>query len=160
MKTSVREWLSKADGDRNSAMREYRARTRPNYDSACFHAQQCIEKLLKATIDAEGGPVTKVHDLAMLLNDCLAKHPLWAVMRNDLEILSQYAVLFRYPGHSADKSKAQAAIAAMNRCRAEILNSLGMPEFETVITRARQQAKTNGMKPADITKTIAKIRGR
>jgi len=89
MKTSVREWVAKADGDHVSAMREYRARKNPNYDSACFHAQQCIEKLLKATLDAEGGSVTKVHDLAILLNDCLAKHPLWSVMREDLEMLSQ-----------------------------------------------------------------------
>lgn len=160
MKTSVKEWVAKSDGDHTSAMREYRARKRPNYDSACFHAQQCIEKLLKATLDAEGGPVTKVHDLAALLNDCLAKHPLWEAMREDLEMLSQYAVLFRYPGHSADKTKAQSAIAAMNRCRAEILDTVGMPGFDAVFHRARQQAKASGMKPADIAKAVAKARHR
>ena len=160
MKTSVREWLAKADGDRDSTVREYLARKRPNYDSACFHAQQCIEKLLKATIDAEGGKVTKVHDLAVLLNDCLAKHPLWSVMRDDLEMLSQYAVLFRYPGHSADKAKAKSAITAMNRCRSEILTSLGMPGFDAIIARARQQTNAGGMTPADITKAVAKVRGR
>ena len=35
-----------------------------------------------------------------------------------------------------------------------------MNEFDTIIRRARNQAKASGMKPADITKTIAKIRGR
>ena len=121
MKASVKEWMAKAEGDRVSALRELRARKSPNYDSACFHAQQCIEKLLKATIDAHGGTVSKVHDLAVLLNACLPKYPLWEAMRGDLEMLSQYAVLFRYPGHSADRAKAGNAVAAMTRCRAEIL---------------------------------------
>ena len=121
MKASVKEWLAKAEGDHVSALREFRARKAPNYDSACFHAQQCIEKLLKAAIEAEGGTVTKVHDLAVLLNACLHTHPLWEGMRSDLEMLSQYAVIFRYPGHSADRLKARNAIAAMNRCRADIL---------------------------------------
>ncbi|MEI8243136.1 MAG: HEPN domain-containing protein [bacterium] len=97
-------------------------------------------KLLKATIDAEGGQVTKVHDLAALLNDCLAKHPLWSVMRNDLELLSQYAVLFRYPGHSADKAKALAAVAAMNRCRAEILTFLGTPVIAKPVSKCGKGA--------------------
>ena len=125
MKASVREWIAKADGDQVSALREFRARKCPNYDSACFHAQQCIEKLLKAVIDADGGTVNKVHDLTVLLSECLRLHPLWAPMRDDLELLSQYAVLFRYPGHSADRTKARSAIAAMKRCRVEMLTALG-----------------------------------
>ena len=129
MKASVSEWVAKAEGDHTSALREYRARKCPNYDSACFHAQQCVEKLIKATIDADGGVVTKVHDLAVLLNACLPKHPLWEAMRGDLEMLSQYAVLFRYPGHSADRAKGRNAIAAMNRCRIEILPVLGVHDF-------------------------------
>jgi hypothetical protein len=47
-------------------------------------------------------------------------------MRGDLEMLSQYAVIFRYPGHSADCAKARNAIAAMERCRAEILPAMGL----------------------------------
>jgi AbrB family looped-hinge helix DNA binding protein len=35
-----------------------------------------------------------------------------------------------------------------------------MDEFDTIIRRARQQAKAGGMKPADIAKTVAKVRGR
>ena len=35
-----------------------------------------------------------------------------------------------------------------------------MSEFDTIIRRARQQARASGMKPADITKTVAKVRGR
>jgi HEPN domain-containing protein len=48
------EWINKAEGDLISAQREYRARNQPNYDSACFHAQQCIEKYLKAWLHESG----------------------------------------------------------------------------------------------------------
>jgi len=39
MKPITLEWVAKAEGDWDSAQREYRARQRPNYDAACFHAQ-------------------------------------------------------------------------------------------------------------------------
>jgi hypothetical protein len=35
------EWIRKAEADFATAQREYRARRDPNYDDACFHAQQC-----------------------------------------------------------------------------------------------------------------------
>ncbi len=37
------EWVAKAEGDFSTAGRELRARKAPNYDAACFHAQQCFE---------------------------------------------------------------------------------------------------------------------
>jgi HEPN domain-containing protein len=40
------EWIDKAEGDWITASREYRARRQPNYDAACFHAQQTAEKYL------------------------------------------------------------------------------------------------------------------
>lgn len=47
MKLSAKEWIKKAEGDFQTALREERARKQPNYDAACFHAQQSIEKYLK-----------------------------------------------------------------------------------------------------------------
>jgi hypothetical protein len=41
MKPLVKEWVAKAEGDFNPDQREFRARTNPNYDAVCFHAQQC-----------------------------------------------------------------------------------------------------------------------
>jgi HEPN domain-containing protein len=34
------EWVEKAEGDFATLGREVRARKHPNYDAACFHAQQ------------------------------------------------------------------------------------------------------------------------
>ena len=42
MNDIVAEWIEKAEGDYRSAERELRARRGPNYDAACFHAQQFV----------------------------------------------------------------------------------------------------------------------
>lgn len=49
MNEVVNEWVVKAEGDFLTAAREVKANP-PNYDAVCFHAQQCIEKLLKALL--------------------------------------------------------------------------------------------------------------
>ena len=38
------EWITKAEADFATATREVRARSAPDDDAACFHAQQCAEK--------------------------------------------------------------------------------------------------------------------
>jgi HEPN domain-containing protein len=115
MNAQVKEWVFKADGDAASAMRELRARKHPNYDAACFHAQQCIEKYLKAVLISRRIPVEKIHDLEVLLDRCLEVYPLWEPMRDDLQMLTQYAVQFRYPGENADREEARKAVQAMQR---------------------------------------------
>jgi HEPN domain-containing protein len=54
MKPITAEWVIKAEGDWASAQREVRARKHRNHDSACFHAQQCVEKYLKAWLQEAG----------------------------------------------------------------------------------------------------------
>lgn len=120
MNAQLKEWVAKADGDYASALREVRARKQPNYDSACFHAQQCIEKYLKAVLIKKRLPFSKVHDLEVLLDLCLSSYPLWEPMREDMQLLTQYAVQFRYPGESADKKEALQAVEAMKRVLVDI----------------------------------------
>ena len=48
MNKIVEEWISKAEGDRQTARREGNVIDSPNWDAACFHAQQAVEKYLKA----------------------------------------------------------------------------------------------------------------
>ncbi len=52
MKPLTREWVNKAEGDYATAGRELRARKSPNYDAACFHAQQCAEADKKTAREA------------------------------------------------------------------------------------------------------------
>jgi hypothetical protein len=41
-------------------------------------------------------------------------------MRLDTQLLTQYAVQFRYPGETAEKEEAKDAIAAMKRCKKDL----------------------------------------
>lgn len=132
MNVVLDEWLEKADEDYRVALRELRVRQRPALNAVCFHAQQCVEKYLKAVLARQGKPFHKTHDLDLLLTDCLEWFPLWEAMRDDLKYLSRYAVLFRYPGESADRPEARRAVQAMRRCRHDVRVALGLTNTEGV----------------------------
>jgi HEPN domain-containing protein len=117
MNRPAREWIVKAEGDYATALREVRARKNPNYDAACFHAQQCIEKYLKGILEARCVSFARTHDLSVLLNSSLGEFPLWETFRPDLELLTQYAIAFRYPGETATKADARHAVAAATKLR-------------------------------------------
>jgi HEPN domain-containing protein len=118
MKPITLEWVAKAEGDWNTAQREYRARQRPNYDAACFHAQQCAEKYLKARLEEAAIAFGRTHNLISLLTLVLAVEPTWTVLQPHLTALNIYAVAFRYPGSSATRSNAANALKACREvCR-------------------------------------------
>ncbi len=126
MKPLTLEWVDKAEGDFVTAQRELRARKSPNYDAACFHAQQCAEKYLKARLQEVGTAFSKTHDLANLLALVLPAEPAWAVMKADLDILTAFAVDVRYPGVSATKAEARDAVAICRDAREKVRVSLGL----------------------------------
>src|SRR5439155_6980680 len=105
-----------------------RARKQPNFDAACFFAQQCIEKYLKARLVQAGLPVPRTHDLAALLDLIVVEEPRWEGFRSRLETLSSYAVVFRYPGESATREMAKQAISDSKVIRRQIRKSLRLPE--------------------------------
>lgn len=84
MKPLVAEWVQKAEGDFATAQRELRARRAPNYDAACFHAQQCAEKYLKARLQEEAIAFSRTHNLPSLLDLLLPVEPLWESLRPHL----------------------------------------------------------------------------
>ena len=65
MQPLTTEWIQKAEGDLATAHRELRARKSPNFDAACFHAQQCAEKYLKALLQEDVIPFGKTHNLSL-----------------------------------------------------------------------------------------------
>lgn len=110
MKPLTEEWITKAEGDLSTAGRELRARKSPNYDAVCFHAQQCIEKYLKAVLQEEEIEFGKTHNLSALLDKILSRHPHLETLRPSLQILNAFAIDFRYPGETADKVLAGKAL--------------------------------------------------
>jgi HEPN domain-containing protein len=115
MKPLTPEWVAKAEGDFAMVEREARARKNPNYDGLCFHAQQCVEKYLKARLYEADIDFPKTHVLAALLDLVLAVEPLWEPFREHLIYLTGFAVSFRYPGESTNR---KTALDARRRCRA------------------------------------------
>ena len=98
MKRVTAEWVGKAEADLDFAHRAYRTRKKPNYDLACFLAQQCIEKYLKARLQEAGVAFARTHDLEALLNQLRPLEPGWLMLMPLLKPISIYAVAFRYPG--------------------------------------------------------------
>ncbi len=115
MKPLTLEWIEKAEGDFATMERESRARKNPNPDAVCFHAQQCVEKYLKAHLCEAGEKISKIHDLVALLEKAVSFEPLWEAHRKGLVYLSEFAVNIRYPG---DKMLKEDAVSARRYCRA------------------------------------------
>ena len=126
MKPITLEWMAKAEGDWASAQREYRARQRPNYDAACFLAQQCAEKYLKARLEEATIAFSRTHNLISLLTLVLPVEPAWTVLQPHLTALNIYAVAFRYPGSSATRSNAANALKACREVRRIMRQSFGL----------------------------------
>ena len=125
MKERINEWLRFAEEDLKMVKL---AINNDLFNQACFHAQQCAEKYLKARLHEAGLEFGKIHDLTTLLDKTLAAEPMWEIFREHLASLSDFAVSFRYPGESADRSM---ALEARKRCRAfrsAARNALGLPD--------------------------------
>src|SRR6266705_883107 len=126
MKPLTREWIDKAEGDWDSAGLLFRARKRPDYDGACFHAQQCAEKYLKARLVEAGIYFSKTHNLTALLSLAVAVEPSWTLLQQQLRTLNVYAIDYRYPGSTASKADAKDAIKNCREVRRVVRQAFGL----------------------------------
>lgn len=111
MKPLTREWVGKAEGDYATACRELCARKQPNYDAACFHAQQCAENAQE---------VPRSHNLEALARPLFAAIPFLKELSPDLRTLPVFAVETRYPGKSVDRQIAREAVDIASKIRETI----------------------------------------
>lgn len=126
MSPDLADWIAKAEADWATAQREFRVRRRPNCDAVCFHAQQCVEKYLKARLILADIRFPKTHDLVALLALVQKTEPLWQPWKDHLAKLTHYAVTVRYPGESAERADAAEAVKLARLLRIEIRWSLGL----------------------------------
>lgn len=120
------EWVEKAEDDYTTVMLLYQ-NTNSSNDIICFHAQQCIEKYLKAWLQEKNIPIPRTHKLEDLLDLILPYMPEWNSWKSDLTTLSNHAVNFRYPGKSATRENMEIAVAKCGVVPQEIRNSLNLP---------------------------------
>lgn len=90
---------------------------KPVYDAICFHAQQCIEKYLKALINEYGLVIPKIHDLDTLLNICKPVALELEIYKKEINDLSTFSIAFRYPGEDASKGDSEYSVNIMYRLR-------------------------------------------
>lgn len=103
-------WVAKAEEDWRLARASIRLFRKISAYGACFHAQQCAEKYLKALLVAQGARFSKVHDLRRLQEECEAAGVIVAVNVNQLDLLTHYAVQVRYPGDDPSANEAREAV--------------------------------------------------
>jgi HEPN domain-containing protein len=124
MNEVIKEWMDKAEGDFLTACREFQA-NRPNYDAVCFHAQQCAEKYMKAILIAKEQIPPKSHDLVELGKLIEQVVDEWGWPVEELRLLTRAAVVYRYPGESAEKEEAGASLEICRALRDNLKTLLG-----------------------------------
>jgi HEPN domain-containing protein len=121
----VREWLAKADNDLTTAAHTLTLGAECPTDTVCFHAQQCVEKCLKALLVFLGKTFPKTHDIAALRK--LLPPKLCPKLDDTVqERLTDYATVLRYPGSGPEVPLAEArkAVALARRVRKEVRRHL------------------------------------
>lgn len=112
--TVVGEWVKKAENDLKNAAYTLEMDDECPTDTVCFHAQQVVEKYLKALLVFKGIPFPKSHNI----EDIIALLPPSnrpRLAEKDQDKLTEYATVTRYPGDyepiSLDEAKKAVRIA-------------------------------------------------
>jgi len=87
-------WFRKGDSDFADARRTIESDG--PYDTACFHAQQAVEKYLKGFLSWRGFEIPRTHDLEELQQQILQEEANEGLGALDLTDLTGYAVELRY----------------------------------------------------------------
>ncbi len=126
MNGTVKEWNAKAEADYSTATRELKATESPNFDAVCFHAQQCVEKLMKALLIHLSVIPPRTHDLAELDRLLAPVCTQWSRPVQELRFLTRASLDFRYPGESADREDATESLDIATRLRERLRALLGL----------------------------------
>lgn len=121
----VRGWVVKAENDLKNASHTLKIKEHCPTDTVCFHAQQCVEKYIKAVLTLKGIDFPRTHDIGALIRKLPARiRPLL----NDEEErrLTDYATVTRYPGdyEHIPVNEARKAVKIARRVRRELRKAL------------------------------------
>jgi HEPN domain-containing protein len=116
----ARDWVQKAENDlKNAAYTLGMGEDCPT-DTVCFHAQQCVEKYLKAFLVLKSINFPKAHDIKELIV-LLPSNSRPKLTPEEQRRLTDYATVTRYPGDYEPISLAEArrAVKIARRVRNE-----------------------------------------
>ena len=122
--SAVPEWIRKAEADWAAATTLYSQNNEELHDAVVFHAQQCVEKLLKARLIQLNQPIQKVNDLVAVSRHLASVDSDLQSDEENLSDLSTGAVLARYPGFETTADDADELFALAGEIRAALLSLL------------------------------------
>ena len=99
---------------------------KPSTFGACFHAQQCAEKYLKALLAFKGIAFPLTHDLIVLNTKCVSAAINIGVEKKWLALLSAYAVAARYDRDRPSLEDAKEALEIATNIRKFSRTFLGL----------------------------------
>ncbi len=93
--------------------------------SICFHAQQSIEKSLKAFLVFHGQAIPKTHDIGELIRRCAVIDSTFGEMEKHAELLNLFGVEIRYqPSKTEAESKCSSVFSAFLEIRKVVREKL------------------------------------
>jgi len=126
MRPDAKAWVVKAEKDFKASQVLARKLDRDLYESVGFHAQQAVEKYLKAYLTQLQIPFQRIHDLTVLVNTAARSDPSVAGLAKVVAPLNRFAVAFRYPGAAPRKVDVNRARKTAALCRGEFRRRLGL----------------------------------
>jgi HEPN domain-containing protein len=93
---SAEDWLRHAESD--FALCSHPPFENVLLESLCFHAQQAVEKSIKAVLVFHGVSFPRTHDIAALVTSIRNAGIHWSDDLDEAVDLTEYAVALRYPG--------------------------------------------------------------
>lgn len=114
----IRQWTGKADNDLINAEHTLTLKKNCPLDTVCFHAQQCVEKYIKALLSFKAIDFPKTHDISELIV-LLPKGIRPDLTAEKQERLTDYATSMRYPSdwEPITREEAENAVAAAKTVR-------------------------------------------
>lgn len=123
---AVKKWILKAENDLKIAKDEILTED-PATDAICFHAQQCVEKYLKAYLIYNDKEIIKTHDILFLIKQCsLIDNEFKYLLEINADSLTSYAVEIRYPDdfYFPDIKEAKESIEICEKVKEFVNNKL------------------------------------
>lgn len=127
----VLQWLVYSDEDLRLAAHGFTLAPRCPYRLIAYHAQQCVEKHLKAYLVFHRLDFPYTHNIARLLDLCVP-HASWGETLRIAEELTPFAVSARYPGEDEEVTEAEArrAVDIAGRVREVVRAALAQEGVE------------------------------
>ena len=122
----VKLWCIKADNDLKAGKDELSTK-KPATDTVCFHMQQCVEKYLKAFLVFQDKEITKTHNIALLLQQCIKLDLSFENLKLiGTNALSVYAIDSRYPEdfYMPTRQESQKAVKIAEEVRKFVLTKI------------------------------------